>query len=201
MFKNLVQYSMSNYLCLLLEEYLIMEETNNNHSNIALFSELFGLTTQTIFRSINVSALHLTNLEIMTMITVYSHSGISMSSLAAAIGVSSAQLSRTVSKLEQADLVERRHNDQNRRIVNVYHTPKCSAIVEQQTKRIQDDINSSLSNLSAGERNQLTTSFKTVIDLLTKAGFVNGDPHQTIETEVFGQNLPDEPTEDTLPHL
>ncbi|WP_054678289.1 MarR family winged helix-turn-helix transcriptional regulator [Lacticaseibacillus sharpeae] len=176
-------------------------EAKQNHTDVALFSELFGLTAQTVFRSINLSDLHLTNIEIMTMMTVYSHSGISMSSLAKAIGVSSAQLSRTVGKLEAAGLVERRHNQQNRRIVNVFHTPKGSAIVEQQTELVHANISDSLNSLSPAERTELAASFKNVIDLLVKAGFVHGNPRRAMDEHVFGDQLPDEHTEDTLPHL
>ena len=177
-----------------------MDETNNR-SNVDLFRELFTLTAQTVFRSINLSELHITNIEIMTMMTVYSHSGISMSHLAEAIGISSAQLSRTVSKLEEHELVVRRHNPDNRRIVNVFHTAKGSAIVEQQTAHIQDAIAGQLDALTPDERQDLTGSFTNVIRLLAKAGIVQADPQHTMDAHLFRDNLPSEKTENTLPQM
>lgn len=149
-----------------------MTDNKEDQRDVDLFGELFVLTAQTIFRSVNLSDLHLTTIDHMTMMTIYSHSGISMSDLAEAIGLSSAQISRTVTKLEERGLAQRRHNENNRRIVNAYPTTKGQQIVQHQMHLTEESVNAHLGNLSGQERATLTANFTSVLSLLGKAGIV-----------------------------
>ena len=149
-----------------------MPKRENDYQEIELFGELFVLFTQTVFDNVNIKKLHLTTLSLVTMMMIYSHSGVSMSELSEAIGVSMPQLSRTVSKLEELGFVERKHNKSNRRVDNVYHTAKGQAIAEEQADSIRNNLANKLSALSEDERAELANHFAAALSLLKKAGIV-----------------------------
>ncbi len=162
----------------------------NQRNDVKLFGDLFSLSAQTIFQSLNLKELNLTNLSIMTMMTIYSHSGISMSALASTIGVSNAQLSRTIAKLEADGLVERRHNEDNRRIVNVFHTQKGQQIANQQMTIIKTQLEGKLGSLTPTERAELSQHFIAIIALLAKAGIMKVDDPKVLDQAIFGKTLP-----------
>jgi MarR family transcriptional regulator for hemolysin len=166
-----------------------MGQQNSEKDNTSLFAEMFVTTAQAVFQSINLKELNLTSLSLMTMMLIYSHSGITMSELATAVGVSNAQLSRTVSKLEERGLVERRHNDKNRRIVNVFQTVAGQKMAQEQVGIVRANLSQRLANLLPDEREELRTHFLASMSLLAKVGIVKSpNPHEMDEA-MFGRKL------------
>ncbi|WDF82806.1 MarR family transcriptional regulator [Lacticaseibacillus pabuli] len=174
-----------------------MAEHKEEYKEIELFGELFVLFMQTVFTNVNLKKLHLTSLNLVTMMLIYGHSGISMSELAEADGVSMPQLSRTVGKLEHLGLVERRHNQDNRRIVNVYHTDKGQELAEEQADIIKGNLAGKLSTLSDGERKELQDHFTAALALLKKAGIVKimANSHASLDEAILGRKLSGTPAE------
>ena len=154
-----------------------------------LFADLFVTTAHTIFQSVNLKSLNLTSLSLMTMMLIYSHSGITMSELAEAVGVSNAQLSRTVGKLEDRGLVERKHNANNRRIVNVFQTKLGQTMANEQVAIVRDNIRGHLSKLNDAERRELSAHFLASITLLTKAGLTKHPTPHDMDEAVFGRKF------------
>lgn len=166
-----------------------MGQQNSEKDNTSLFAEMFVTTAQAVFQSINLKELNLTSLSLMTMMFIYSHSGITMSELAVAVGVSNAQLSRTVSKLEERGLVERRHNEHNRRIVNVYQTEAGQEKAREQMEIVRTKLRARLAKLNAQDRSELSTHFLASMALLANAGIVkHTNPHE-LDEAVFGRKL------------
>ena len=166
-----------------------MGQQNTEDDNTRLFAEMFVTTAHTIFQSINIKQLNLTSLSLMTMMLIYTHSGITMSELAEAVGVSNAQLSRTVSKLEERGLVERRHNEHNRRIVNVYQTKVGQQMADEQVHIVRESLRARLANLNETERHELSAHFLASMSLLAKAGIVKHPSPHDMDEAVFGRKL------------
>lgn len=166
-----------------------MGKQNIEEENSRLFAEMFVTTAHAVFQSINIKKLDLTNLNLMTMMLIYSHSGITMSELAEAVGISNAQLSRTVSKLEERGLVERRHNEQNRRIVNVYQTETGRKMADEQMDIVRENLRARLAKLSTDERDELNEHFLASMSLLAKAGIVKHPTPHDMDEAVFGRKL------------
>ena len=69
--------------------------------------------------------LKLTKLDMLILLIVATNEGISMTELANQVGTSKVQVSRSIAGLEERAIVQRRHNQENRRVVNVYTTKKA----------------------------------------------------------------------------
>lgn len=146
------------------------------NDNVDLFSQLFVASAQAIVHNLAIEELDLTPLQILTLMTVFTHPGTTMSHLADGIGVSSAQMSRTVRELESRGLVKRAHNPKNRRIVNVLRTEAGEAVAEQHMHTVQTRLAARLAGLDPTDRDQLTMNLSSAIDILAKVGIVKVDP-------------------------
>ena len=154
-----------------------MEE---KEQNTELFSKLFVTLVQAAINNTSIDHLKLTHIQLLVLMTVYTSPGITMSTLADAVGISNAQLSRTISKLEDAQLVRREHNAHNRRIVNVQRTATGDAVAEKQMEYFQSRVNDKLDVLTPAERHELNTDFTSLLALLEKAGFVQDQSQQPL---------------------
>lgn len=143
--------------------------------NTLLFSQLFITLVRAAIRNTSIEHLKLTHLQLLVLMTVYSNAGITMSALADAVGISNAQLSRTIGKLEEVQLVRRQHNEHNRRIVNVYGTATGTAVAEKQIRYFQDHVSKQLDSLSPAEQRELNANFASLMKLLSKAGIIRED--------------------------
>ncbi|WP_155287280.1 MarR family winged helix-turn-helix transcriptional regulator [Lacticaseibacillus zhaodongensis] len=149
-----------------------MEE---KEQNTELLGKLFVTLAQTAFRNTSDDHLKLTHIQLLVLMAVYTNPGIKMSALAADVGISSAQLSRTISKLETAKLVHREHNVHNRRIVNVQRTATGDAVAEKHMQYFKSQVDKQFAVLTSAERRKLNADFKSLLTLLGKAGFVQND--------------------------
>lgn len=140
--------------------------------NIRTVVTLFGTLGQTIFHYINTESTKLTPLNSLIVFTVVTKPGISMSDLADELGAAKSQLTRNVTTLENLELLERRHNLENRRIVNVYPSESGLAFITEQFKKIGDRLDKTLSILSPEDRKKLDQSMSASLDILAKADIV-----------------------------
>ncbi|KRM23634.1 MarR family winged helix-turn-helix transcriptional regulator [Latilactobacillus graminis] len=145
-------------------------------SNIRTVVTLFGTLGQTIFHYINTESNKLTPLNSLIVFTVATNPGISMSNLAEELGAAKSQLSRNVTTLENLELVERRHNRENRRIVNVYPSESGLAFITEQFKKIGERLEDTLSVLSPTDRRKLDQSMAVSLTILAKADIVPSPP-------------------------
>ncbi|WP_461226806.1 MarR family winged helix-turn-helix transcriptional regulator [Lacticaseibacillus suihuaensis] len=149
---------------------------DHRFSDTALFANLFTTLAQAVIQSLSQTPLGLSELELITVITVYSRPGITMSELAHELGISAPQLSRTVGQLEAHDLVRREHNQTNRRKVNVMRTAAGKALAESQMTLVQAKLAERLAGLSPAEHTALADHLEATIALLAKVGLVQLPP-------------------------
>lgn len=148
--------------------------TAHNNDGLEL-EQLFADLTQAITQNRTLDEFGLTRLQAMALKNVYSRQGISMSQLADITGISRAQLTRLIATLEKRQLVERRHNEDNRRIVNVYGTKQGKTTIRKHSQLIADRIQAHTETLSADEQAALTHHLKETIRLMIKAGIITPD--------------------------
>lgn len=148
--------------------------TSDDH--IELFGQLFATLAQGLMQNLSIEEIGLTPQQIMTLIMVYSHPGITMSSLAELMGTTAPQLTRTIAALEAQNFVKRVHNPDNRRQVLVMRTKAGDLVAEAHMRKVQSRINQRLSGLSATDHDQLNEAMQTAIHLFSKVGIVRMDP-------------------------
>ncbi|WP_125711294.1 MarR family winged helix-turn-helix transcriptional regulator [Lacticaseibacillus porcinae] len=148
--------------------------TSDEH--IELFGQLFATLAQGLMQNLSIEELGLTPQQIMTLIMVYSHPGITMSKLAELMGTTAPQLTRTIAALEAQNFVERIHNPENRRQVLVMRTKAGDAVAEAHMRKVQGRINARLAGLSATDHVKLNDAMQTAIHLFAKVGIVRMDP-------------------------
>ncbi len=144
--------------------------------NVELFGQLFATLTQGLLQNLSIKELDLTPQQIMTLVMVYSHPGASMSDLTAKMGTTAPQLTRTIHSLEARDFVRRKHNPDNRRVVNVYRTAAGDAVVEAHMRRVQARIAQRLAGLSEADHHRLDADMQDIIALFAKIGIVSIKP-------------------------
>lgn len=155
--------------------------TGNTPKETIMFTDLFVTLAQTVYKSLSTINKDLSNLNILILMSVYHHPGITMSELAQAVGVSSAQLSRMVGILEDKRLVERRHNKENRRQVNVFGTIVGEELVQENYDIALKKITKKLEVLSNSEKDSLKEHISEVIKLLAKADIVKQNPRDIVK--------------------
>ncbi len=143
--------------------------------HIELFGQLFATLAQGLMQNLSIEELGLTPQQIMTLIMVYSHPGITMSKLAELMGTTAPQLTRTIAALEAQSFVKRERNPHNRRQVLVMRTKAGDAVAEAHMRKVQRRINDRLAELSSADHNQLNDAMQTAIQLFAKVGIVRMD--------------------------
>lgn len=151
-----------------------------NHNYGLELEQLFADFTQAVTQNRTLDEFGLTRLQAMTLKNVYSRQGISMSQLADVTGISRAQLTRLIAALEKRNLVERRHNEDNRRIVNVYGTEQGQETIRRHSQLIANRIQAHTETLSADEQAALDHHLKETIRLMIKAGIITPDEHSPL---------------------
>lgn len=141
-------------------------------TNIKVLATLFSTLAQNIFRFINTESTDLTPLNSLIVCTVACQPGIAMSDLADQLGIAKPQLSRNVLNLEKLDLIERRHNPDNRRLVNVYANPAGNQWAQAQILKVAQHLNGLLDKLEAPEQERLDVLMSETLTILAKADIV-----------------------------
>ncbi|MFD1465027.1 MarR family winged helix-turn-helix transcriptional regulator [Lapidilactobacillus mulanensis] len=142
--------------------------------------QMLIVLSQAITQNRSLAEFGLTRLQAMTLKKVYQNPGVSMSQLSTSTGIARAQLTRLISKLEESDLVQRQHNDTNRRMVNVYGTDKGHVVMTEHMQLIQDRIQTHVQTLSTTEQVELNTHLSESIRLMLKAGIINLDANTAL---------------------
>lgn len=152
-------------------------------SNTQALGQMFFTLSQAITQNRSLEEFDLTRLQVMTLRKVYQHPGISMSELATSTGISRAQLTRLITSLEARELVQRQHNQTNRRVVNVYGTTKGQTVMVEHMELIQKRIQAHVDTLTPVEQTALSTHLSASIQLMIKAGIIKADTNMTLFKE------------------
>ena len=145
-------------------------ETNTNSGDA--FGKLFLAFAQVISQNRSLEDFELTRLQAITLRNVYRHSGMTMTELAIAIGITRPQLTRIINTLEKRGLVHRKRNEDNRRIINVQRTKKGQSVGKAHMDLIQSQIESRVALLDSNDQKSLVHHLEESIRLMEKAGII-----------------------------
>lgn len=124
----------------------------------------------------------ITGPQMRAVIAIMRFPGINQGALAERLDVEAITTCRMVDRLEQAGLVERRRDPQDRRAWQLFLTDSAEPIAEQLQAIGQTVLNESLDGLAAQDRDAIMTILGTIRDNLTSTGqanvqFAQGDRH------------------------
>lgn len=111
----------------------------------------------------------LTKSQAMMMATISELGSVNMSTLAQRIAVSKEQATRAVQPLVEAGYVQRNHDANNRRMVNISLTPAGDTLLYEHFTAVENMIGLQLQSLTEDEQTQLTEASNTAVRLLRKA--------------------------------
>ena len=140
--------------------------------NSQLFTQLFAELSNAMMQNRSLDEMELTQLQGMTLRSINKHSGLTMTALAKQIGVTKSQLTRIVDTLEDRGLVQRVHNADNHRVVNVEKTVAGVQLIQQNIQAVAQRYERQLRTLGSQEQAQLIADLQNALDLLNKAGIL-----------------------------
>lgn len=112
------------------------------------------------FRSFLSGSLSLVHLHVLTILEV--EGPLSMSRLAEALDVSVASATGIVGRMEQRGLVERRHDETDRRVVSVHPTRRGSEVFARLGRHRRDKLSKLLAPLSDDELTAFLTGLRAM---------------------------------------
>jgi DNA-binding MarR family transcriptional regulator len=138
--------------------------------DISVFTDIFSFMSQLIFQDLEVDLadLKLTKMEIIIILIVATNEGISMTELAQQVGTSKVQISRSITNLENRQIVQRKHNQTNRRIVNVFTTKEGKALFAQKEEQVKHKLAETFSILTPEDYQTVTNHLTGALEVLAK---------------------------------
>lgn len=136
--------------------------------DLTIFTEVFSLLSQLMFQEFERNDFKLSKIEILVLLIISADEGLTMTELAKHVGTSKVQISRSVTHLERADFVKRKHNQKNRRIVNVSLTENGKHFFEYKKEQVHNQLSAKLENFSPEDYELLMNQLKNIVELLRK---------------------------------
>ena len=103
----------------------------------------------------------------LILLIVATNEGISMTELANQVGTSKVQVSRSIAGLEERAIVQRRHNQENRRVVNVYTTKEGEKLFKQKENQVKQQLSETLCVLSLEDYQEVNQHFLALMIVLS----------------------------------
>ncbi len=117
----------------------------------------------------------ITGPQMRAVIAIMRFPGINQGALADRLDVEPITTCRMVDRLEQAGLVERRRDPQDRRAWQLFLTDAAEPIAEKLQAIGQTVLNESLDGVAPGDREAIMTILGSIRDNLTSAGLANAE--------------------------
>ena len=117
----------------------------------------------------------ITGPQMRAVIAIMRFPGINQGALADRLDVEPITTCRMVDRLEQAGLVERRRDPQDRRAWQLFLTEAAEPIAENLQAIGQTVLNESLDGVALGDREAIMTILGSIRDNLTSAGLANAE--------------------------
>lgn len=127
----------------------------------------------------NLEDLKLTKMEVLIILIVATKEGISMTELATQVGTSKVQISRSIANLEKRQIVQRQHNEINRRVVNVYTTKEGKALFQRKENQVKEKLADTLSILTKEDYISVNEHFADAMAILTKYKELKHEPGES----------------------
>ncbi|MFC6170543.1 MarR family winged helix-turn-helix transcriptional regulator [Loigolactobacillus jiayinensis] len=137
-----------------------------NKKNLTAVFELMTMLSQLVFDPQMIQKTKLSKNELLILALIKDATQSSMSELAKAIGTSPAQVTRSVTSLENKKLVQRTINPQNRRIIIVTLTHQGNALFSQHEQAVQTKLQQQLINVPAADYERLNLAIEQAVAIL-----------------------------------
>lgn len=145
-------------------------EKNSDVRTLCLmeFYEIYPLSRKLVFDTFDKKKYNVTRTQQIILLSLSVSGTLNMSQLASRINTSNEQATRAVAQLVQKGFVNREHNPENRRIVNISLTDKAQVFLAKMKAEIHDELIKMFACVTDEEMKVLYESLKNVDMILKK---------------------------------
>ena len=140
-------------------------EQNASSLDFSAFIELYTFMNQLVFHDLEseLADLKLSKMELLIVLIVTTKEGLTMTELAQQVGTNKVQISRWVAQLEARNILQRQHNQENKRIVNVFPTLEGKSLFQAKEQQVKDNIQQTLSILDQADSQKIEEHLSEVL--------------------------------------
>ena len=130
------------------------------------FYEIYPLSRKLVFDTFDQKKYHVTRTQQIVLLALSTCGQMNMTQLATKINTSNEQATRAVAQLVDMGFVERMHQPNNRRVVNIMLTPDAEVFLKKLKADIHDDLLKRFSNVSDEDMSKLYAALVQVSAVL-----------------------------------
>ena len=119
------------------------------------FYKIYPMSRKLVFDTFDQKKYHVTRTQQIVLLSLSVCGKLNMSQLASRINTSNEQATRAVAQLFDMGFVERNHQPDNRRVVNITLTPKAEVFLKKMKADIHDDLIQRFANVSDEDMSKL----------------------------------------------
>ncbi|MEJ6347810.1 MarR family transcriptional regulator [Holzapfeliella sp. He02] len=144
-----------------------MENKENNPTNSSL--EVVSILMRVLFHNMKLNG-SLSRMQLLTCFVVIDEKKVKMSRLADLIGISRVQVSHLVKSLEEQNIVARKTNPDNRRVVEVEMTQYGYDYVHEQSEEWRQNFEKEMASVSKTDLAELDQHLSQAVEILKRNG-------------------------------
>ncbi|ADU22202.1 MarR family transcriptional regulator [Ruminococcus albus] len=133
---------------------------------IMQFYEIYPLSRKLVFDTFDQKKYHVTRTQQIVLLSLSVCGQMNMSQLASKINTSNEQATRAVAQLVDMGFIERNHQPDNRRVVNISLTEKAESFLIKMKADIREDLLDLFSNVSDEDMKKLYNALIQVNEVL-----------------------------------
>ncbi|MGX4645528.1 MarR family winged helix-turn-helix transcriptional regulator [Holzapfeliella sp. JNUCC 80] len=144
-----------------------MENKENNPTNSSL--EVVSILMRVLFHNMKLNG-SLSRMQLLTCFVVIDEKKVKMSRLADLMGISRVQVSHLVKSLEEQNIVARKTNPDNRRVVEVEMTQYGYDYVHEQSEEWRQNFEKEMVSVSKTDLAELDQHLSQAVEILKRNG-------------------------------
>lgn len=133
------------------------------------FYKIYPLSRKLVFDTFDQKKYHVTRTQQIVLLSLSLCGQLNMSQLASRINTSNEQATRAVAQLVEMGFVERKHQPDNRRVVNISLTPEAEVFLGKMKADIHDELVKRFSNVPDEDMDKLYEALVEVNTILGQA--------------------------------
>ena len=126
------------------------------------FYKIYPMSRKLVFDTFDQKKYHVTRTQQIVLLSLSVCGTLNMTQLASRINTSNEQATRAVAQLVDMGFVERKHQPDNRRVVNITLTPEAEVFLKKMKADIHDDLLRRFSNVSDEDMAKLSDALVQV---------------------------------------
>lgn len=130
------------------------------------FYKIYPLSRKLVFDTFDQKKYHVTRTQQIVLLSLSLCGQLNMSQLASRINTSNEQATRAVAQLVEMGFVERKHQPDNRRVVNISLTPEAEVFLGKMRADIHDELVRRFANISDEDMEKLYEALVQVNSIL-----------------------------------